>query len=99
MSLGCYKTLSAKMALPNPETEPSFTWTQFIHTPQDRAPGASHRSGGPFVGRWPTEQPRGCGPLRAYGGHCRKRATICGVYQGTSADTLRLMQPAKNVAQ
>jgi hypothetical protein len=34
-----------------------------------------------------------------YGGHCRKRATISGVYQGTSAATLRLMQPVKNVAQ
>src|SRR5262245_42652709 len=35
----------------------------------------------------------------AYGGHCKKRATVSGEYQGTSAGTYCFMQPLKCVSQ
>jgi hypothetical protein len=37
--------------------------------------------------------------VKVYGGHFKKRATVSGEYQGTSAGTYCLMQPSKYVSQ
>src|SRR6185295_6396861 len=65
MSLGCYKTLSAKMALPNPETEPSFTWTQFIHPLRTARPVPPIAQGVPL---WSVGQRNSPGAARSLAG-------------------------------
>jgi hypothetical protein len=40
-----------------------------------------------------------CPAKGSYGGHFKKRASILGEYQGTSAVTYRFMQPSKYAAQ
>jgi hypothetical protein len=46
-------------------------------------------------------QPRRGNPLphTPYEGHFRRRATVSGEYQGTSGETLLVMQPGKNWPQ